>query len=57
MDSIEELIRRLADSVARVESKIDALLMALAEDGEGSHPLLTLDGQASAGERDQSETL
>lgn len=49
--------QRLA--TARVEAKLDALLGALAEDGEEEQdgPARSLDGGLVSGERDQSQSL
>lgn len=42
----------------RIEAKLDALLDALADEGEETEqPQLTLDGEAVGGERDDSQPL
>jgi len=42
----------------RIEAKLDALLEALADEGEEmERPALTLDGEAVGGERDDSQPL
>jgi len=42
----------------RIEAKLDALLEALADEGEEmDRPELTLDGEALGGERDDSQPL
>ncbi|MCG7328046.1 hypothetical protein [Achromobacter sp. ACRQX] len=42
----------------RIEAKLDALLEALADEGEEmERPELTLDGEAVGGERDDSQPL
>ncbi|CAB3653846.1 hypothetical protein LMG26685_02894 [Achromobacter mucicolens] len=42
----------------RIEAKLDALLDALADEGEEmEQPELTLDGEAVGGERDDSQPL
>lgn len=42
----------------RIEAKLDALLEALADEGEETEqPVLTLDGEAVGGERDDSQPL
>lgn len=42
----------------RIEAKLDALLEALADEGEEMEPReLTLDGEAVGGERDDSQPL
>lgn len=42
----------------RIEAKLDALLEALADEGEEmDQPQLTLDGEAVGGERDNSQPL
>ena len=43
-------------TLVRIESKLDALLAALAEDEEGD-PALTLDGEFAGSERDPLEPL
>lgn len=44
-------------TLARIESKLDALLQALAEDEEPEPVLSDLDGQQFGGERDQAQSL
>lgn len=42
----------------RIEAKLDALLVALADEGEEmDRPELTLDGEAVGGERDDTQPL
>lgn len=49
---------RLLENQARIEAKLDALLEALADEGEETEqPVLTLDGKAVGGERDDSQPL
>lgn len=49
---------RIELSQARIEDKLDALLAALADEGEEmGQPELTLDGHAVGGERDDSQPL
>lgn len=45
--------------MARMEEKLDTLITALAEgaEEEEERPLLTLDGDAAGGERDQGQSL
>lgn len=43
--------------LVRIESKLDALLAALAEDEEPEADAFDLDGNLLAGERDQSQAL
>lgn len=46
------------EKLDRIEAKIDALLDALADEGEEmEQPELTLDGEAVGGERDDSQPL
>lgn len=42
--------------LSRIESKLDALIAALADD-EGESPGMTLDGDEFGGERDQTQSL
>ncbi len=46
-------------ATARLEEKVDALLSALAAEGEEEHdePARSLDGELVPGERDQSQSL
>lgn len=48
---------RIELSQARIEDKLDALLAALADDGEEAEVRITLDGEAVGGERDDSQPL
>jgi len=41
----------------RIEAKLDALLEALADEGEEDQQELTLDGEAVGGERDDTQPL
>lgn len=41
----------------RIEAKLDALLEALADEGEETQQEYTLDGEAVGGERDDSQPL
>jgi hypothetical protein len=43
-------------ALQRLESKVDALIAALAED-EDDKPNISLDGEPFPGERDQSQSL
>lgn len=46
------------EQLDRIEAKLDALLAALADEGEEmGQPELTLDGHAAGGERDDSQPL
>lgn len=47
------------EQLDRIESKLAALMDALAADGEEEQdtPVTTLDGEALAGERDQAQSL
>ncbi|MBV7502087.1 hypothetical protein [Achromobacter sp. ACM05] len=49
---------RISEQMARIEGKLDALIEALADEGEEmDQPDLTLDGEAVGGERDDSQPL
>lgn len=49
---------RVLKTQARIEAKLDALLEALADEGEETEqPVLTLDGEAVGGERGDSQPL
>lgn len=41
----------------RIEAKLDALLEALADEGEEAEVRITLDGEVVGGERDDSQPL
>jgi hypothetical protein len=45
------------EALARIEGKLDALLKALAEDGDDGVPECDLEGRPAGGERDQSQAL
>jgi hypothetical protein len=45
------------DQLDRIEAKLDALIAALADDGDEDAPQLTLDGLDAGGERDQGQSL
>lgn len=48
----------LGNQLDRIEAKLDALLEALADEGEETEqPVLTLDGEAVGGERDDTQPL
>lgn len=48
----------LQGQLDRIEAKLDALLAALADEGEETdEPIRTLDGVAVGGERDDSQPL
>ena len=50
--------KRILQTLARVESKLDALIDALAEEtDESERPEFTLDGFQIGGERDQNAIL
>lgn len=49
--------KEVADRLARIEAKLDALLDALAEDEDEQEAGVDLDGNAVGGERDEGETL
>jgi len=64
--SLSDRLRRIElqqeeqrQATTRVEEKLDALLSALAAEGEEEQdvPATTLDGEALPGERDQSQSL
>ena len=49
---------RISEHMARIEAKLDALLEALADEGEETEQReLTLDGEEVGGERDDSQPL
>jgi hypothetical protein len=54
----EWLERATPTQLDRIEAKLDALLDALADEGEEmEQPELTLDGEAVGGERDDTQPL
>ena len=58
MASLFDAILGRNPQLDRIEAKLDALLEALADEGEETEqPVLTLDGEAVGGERDDSQPL
>lgn len=57
-DSAKLTVLSRDEQLDRIEAKLDALLEALADEGEETEPdELTLDGEAVGGERDDSQPL
>jgi hypothetical protein len=49
--------KEMVEALRRIERKLDALIMALAEEDDEDQPLTTLDGEPVMGERNQDAPL
>ena len=49
--------KEMVEALRRIERKLDALIMALAEEDDEDPPLMTLDGEPVMSERNQDDPL